>query len=231
MGGRVEQAGLSVAVVDDHEIVRESLAGLIVGIEGVRAVRTFACATEFLADPLQGWDAAVVDLVLPDVPGTMVLKQLATSRPAMVLVAITGHADARAVRRARDTGAVTCLSKASSTAELRVCLEAALRGAIVLDNATRVTLSNTTDGSISTPLSRREREVLDLLISGLTARQIGENLIISEATVRAHRHRIYQKLGVSSRREAAEVIEQAGNAGPSTRGARVEVADVARRSL
>jgi DNA-binding NarL/FixJ family response regulator len=198
----------NVVVLDDHEIVRDSLRCILESVPSVRTVTCVASGGELFELPDGSYDAVVVDLVLPDMPGTMVLRRLAGQDREVILVAITGHADAAALRRARDAGAITCLSKASSAYELRVCLEAALGGAVVLDSGSRMALANGSVHPKRTALSRREREVLDLIVEGLTARQIGEHLVISEATVRAHRHRIYQKLGVGSRREAAELLNR-----------------------
>ena len=200
----------NVVVVDDHELVRESLMTMIAGLEMVDSVSGAGCAAELLTIPADRYRAAVVDLVLPDIPGTTLLSRLSQGRPDLILIAITGHADTRAIRRAREAGAVTCLSKSSSLSELRLCMEAAIGGAVVLDSTTAYTLAHSPRNTQMAPLTRREREVLELIVAGLTARQIGEHLIISEATVRAHRHRIYQKLGVSSRREAAELFHGDG---------------------
>jgi DNA-binding NarL/FixJ family response regulator len=201
----------NVVVVDDHELVRESLMTMIAGLEMVDGVSGARCAGELLSMPADDYRGAVVDLVLPDIPGTTLLSRLAQDRPDLILIAITGHADTRAIRRAREAGAVTCLSKSSSLSELRLCMEAAFGGAVVLDSTTAYTLAHNPRNTQSAPLTRREREVLELIVAGLTARRIGENLIISEATVRAHRHRIYQKLGVGSRREAAELFHRDGD--------------------
>jgi DNA-binding NarL/FixJ family response regulator len=213
-GLRIISAGsagyLDVVVLDDHDIVRDAMCNLLADIPVVRSVREVATAAQlFDLDP-ETFNAAIVDLVLPDMPGTLVLRNLAQRTPATILIAITGYADARSITRARESGAVTCLSKSTAADELRLCLEAALRGAVLLDSSTREKISASPSSPEMSELTKRELDVLELIASGLTARQVGAQLIISEATVRAHRHRIYQKLGVSSRAEATLVWRNGG---------------------
>ncbi len=198
--------GIDVIVLDDHELVRQSLQAILSSIPSVRSVRGVSSAAELFLQPAGSYGAVVVDLVLPDMPGTSVLRKLSSEQPTTILMAITGHADPGTIRRAQECGPVTCLSKSSTSEELRICMHAALGGAVLLDSESRATLARGSVPAQMTPLSRRELQVLELLASGLSARQIGEQLIISEATVRAHRHRIYSKLGVNSRREAAELL-------------------------
>jgi DNA-binding NarL/FixJ family response regulator len=212
-----------VAVVDDHEFVRTRLCEIIDGIDGATSVGRFSTGHGLCEEPANAYDAALVDLHLPDIPGQLVLRRVRQTNPTATLIAITGYADAKTVRYAIEAGAVTCLSKSTSTSELRIYLQAALLGAVIIDPHTQQLVSqDCTRGEESRGcregLTVREMEVLALLARGVTARTTAEQLFISEATVRSHRNRIYQKLGLRSRSDATcayrrligdiEIVEQ-----------------------
>ncbi|MDB4891198.1 MAG: two component transcriptional regulator, LuxR family [Gemmatimonadetes bacterium] len=184
----------TVFVVDDDISVRESLE-LLLGCEGWNA-ETFASAREFLSRPrVHGPSCLVLDVSLPDLNGLDLQKRIAGDRADMPIIFITGHGDVPMTVRAMKAGAVEFLTKPFGDHVLL----SAVRHAIKTSDAA---LSHEAEmGALRqcyTTLSRREREVLRLVVAGLLNKQVGGELGISEITVKAHRGRVMRKMKANS---------------------------------
>ena len=189
-------------VVDDDISVRESLEGLLRSA-GWR-VETFVSAADFLAYPRTNVPCCLVlDVSLPDLNG-LELQQRLNSRHELPIVFITGHGDIPMSVRAMKAGAIEFLTKPFKADAL---LDA-VRGAIERSTAalSRETELKTLRESYAA-LSRREREVLELVVSGKLNKQVGGELGISEITVKAHRGRVMRKMKAGS---IADLVKMAG---------------------
>lgn len=200
-------------MVDDHEFVRLALCDIVRLLKDGVEVVPFSTGSAVCDEPAGSFDAAVVDLNLPDIPGPIVLRRLSRVQPALTLIAITGSAEPDTIRYALEAGAVTCLSKATGLQDLRVYLHAALLGAIIIDPHTQKTVSVPHPPTLCGPqrpnlLTERELQVLELLARGSTIKSIAEALFIGEATVRTHRHHIYSKLKIQTRLEAMQAYRE-----------------------
>ena len=200
-----------VFVVDDDISVRESLEGLLRSA-GWR-VETFVSAADFLAYPRTNVPCCLVlDVSLPDLNG-LELQQRLDDRRELPIVFITGHGDIPMSVRAMKAGAIEFLTKPFKADAL---LDA-VRGAIERSTAAlrRETELKTLRESYAA-LSRREREVLELVVSGKLNKQVGGELGISEITVKAHRGRVMRKMKAGS---IADLVKMAGklSAPPSSR--------------
>ena len=182
-----------VFVVDDDISVRESLE-LLIRTAGW-GVETFRSATDFLAYPRTDVPCCLVlDVSLPDLNG-LELQQRLDDRRELPIVFITGHGDIPMSVRAMKAGATEFLTKPFQDDAL---LDA-VRGAIERSTAalSRETELKTLRESYAA-LSRREREVMGLVVSGLLNKQVGGELGISEITVKAHRGRMMRKMKADS---------------------------------
>jgi len=191
-----------VFVVDDDISVRESLEGLLRSA-GWR-VETFVSAADFLAYPRTNVPCCLVlDVSLPDLNG-LELQQRLDDRRELPIVFITGHGDIPMSVRAMKAGAIEFLTKPFKAGAL---LDA-VRGAIERSTAAlrRETELKTLRESYAA-LSRREREVLELVVSGKLNKQVGGELGISEITVKAHRGRVMRKMKAGS---IADLVKMAG---------------------
>jgi FixJ family two-component response regulator len=183
-----------VFVVDDDISVRESLE-LLISHAGWQAA-IFSSARDFLAHPrARAPSCLVLDVHLPDLNGLDLQNRLAARGTDMPIIFITGYGDVPMTVRAMKAGAVEFLTKPFSE---NVLLEA-IRHAIDLSRTAlgREAELDTLRNDYAT-LSRREREVMALVVSGRLNKQIGAELGISEITVKAHRGRVMRKMKAGS---------------------------------
>ena len=182
-----------VFVVDDDVSVREALEALI-HLEGWQA-ETFASAEAFLSRPRVAVPSCLVlDVSLPDLNGLDLQKRLA-DRSDMPIIFITGYGDVPMTVQAMKAGAVEFLMKPFSDETLLSAIRQAIeRSRAALDQEEEMKALRDRYAS----LSRREREVLALVVIGKLNKQVGFELGISEITVKAHRGRVMSKMDAGS---------------------------------
>jgi len=183
-----------VFVVDDDVSVRESL-DMLVRTEGWRA-EIFASAGMFLAYPkISAPRCLLLDVSLPDINGLDLQRRVAEEHPDMPIIFITGYGDVPMSVTAMKAGAAEFLTKPFDN---DVLIEA-IRQALERSRAARSALSGlerlTDRYRLLTP---REREVMELVVSGLLNKQVGGKLGISEITVKAHRGSVMRKMEADS---------------------------------
>jgi FixJ family two-component response regulator len=183
-----------VFVVDDDESVRESLRGLIRSA-GLR-VETFASAQQFLAGPRANAPSCLVlDVHLPGLSGLDLQKRMAEGAIEIPIIFITGRGDIPMSVRAMKAGAVEFLTKPFHDHDL---LDA-IGQAIERDRVARrkhTEMMELRDRYES--LTPREREVMELVVSGLLNKQAAAELGINEGTVKVHRGQVMQKMRAES---------------------------------
>jgi FixJ family two-component response regulator len=186
----IETTTPTVFIVDDDISVRESLE-LLIGTEGWRP-QTFASAQSFLARPREvGPSCLILDVNLPDLNGLDLQDRVAAERLDMPIIFITGFGDVPMTVRAMKAGAVEFLTKPFGDAALLDAIRGALeRSQTVAGNEAEIQVFRDRYAS----LSRREREVMAGVVSGLMNKQVGGDLGISEITVKAHRGRMMRKM-------------------------------------
>jgi FixJ family two-component response regulator len=182
-----------VFVVDDDISVRESLE-LLIASAGWKP-ETFGSARDFLARPRVSVPCCLVlDVTMPGLSGLDLQQQL-TERVEMPIIFITGYGDVPMSVRAMKAGAVEFLTKPFNDEILLTAMRGALersRAALRRD-AEMATLRACYDS-----LTPREREVMQLVVSGLLNKQVGGELGISEITVKAHRGQVMRKMKADS---------------------------------
>jgi FixJ family two-component response regulator len=184
----------TVFVVDDDLSVRESLETRI-RVEGWRSA-TFASAQDFLAWPRAlAPSCLILDVSLPDLNGLDLQGMLAPDRADMPIIFITGYGDVPTTVRAMKAGATEFLTKPFDDEVLIQAIRKALeRSASLLAQETELHTLQLRHAS----LSRREREVMSLVVKGLLNKQVAAELGISEITVKAHRGQVMRKISATS---------------------------------
>ncbi len=193
---------ITVALVDDHAVVRGALRALLEGQEGLEVVGEagdLAAARELLAE--RAPQVLVLDVSLPDGMAVDHLAELKSLAPQTQLVLLTMERDPSFARRALDDGALAYLFKDAAHLELIEAVRSAARGEQYLPAAVSAGLAKGAGDGSDQPLSPREIEVLRLMALGHTNREIAELLDLSVRTVETHRSHIQQKLNLSSRPE------------------------------
>jgi FixJ family two-component response regulator len=182
-----------VFVVDAEASVRELLE-LLIQRAGWQS-EVFACAQGFLSRPrVLTPSCLILDVTLPDLNG-LDLQKLVADRIEMPVIFITAHADVSTAVRAMKAGAVEFLTKPFRDEVLLSSMQAAIeRSHAALRHEAQIQPLRERYAS----LSRREREVMALIVRGRLNKEVGSELGISEITVQAHRGRVMQKMGTDS---------------------------------
>ncbi len=194
---------VKVMLVDDHPVVREGLRGMIDAEPDLTVVGEAGSGGEAvaLAEALRP-DVILMDLRMPDVDGVTATERILAALPQTRIIVVTTYEADADILRAVEAGAAGYLLKDASRAELADAVRDAARGKTVLAPSVADRLVRFVRQPVSASLSSREIEVLALVAKGKTNADIGRDLHISEATVKTHLLRAFNKLGVSDRTAA-----------------------------
>jgi DNA-binding NarL/FixJ family response regulator len=199
-----------VLVVDDHPVVRHGVALMLGTHEGIDVVATASTADEAVAAVDEHRpDVVLMDLSMPGRGGASATAEIAASWPDVAVVVLTSFSDAERIVDALDSGAAGYLLKDSEPDDIVAAVRAAARGEAPLHpKAARVALDRRTAPTPAADLTERERDVLLLVVRGLTNGQIARRLGISERTVKGHLTHVFTRLGVGDRTSAALWAQQ-----------------------
>jgi NarL family two-component system response regulator LiaR len=196
---------IRVMLVDDHNVVRSGLATFLKAYDDLELVGEASNGLEAVdlchrSKP----DVILMDLMMPEMDGIAATRAILADYPEIKIIAMTSFEEEELVQGVLAAGAISYLLKNVTSDELAAAIRAASMGkstlspeaAKVLVQATRPTEQPWLE------LTKREMEVLNLVVQGQSNRQIADGLFISVATVKAHVSSILSKLQVSSRAEA-----------------------------
>ena len=202
---------IGVMIVDDHAMVRKGLAAFLKtepGIDLVGEARDGREAIEY-CDQLKP-NVILMDLIMPDLGGVAATRTIHQRWPNVQVIALTSFQEKELVQDALQAGAIGYLLKNVSGDELCEAIRQAYGGRPTLaPEAVQALIQPPSEAeSMAADLTRREQEVLALLVKGMSNPEIAARLVISRSTVKVHISSILSKLGVASRAEAISMAIQ-----------------------
>ena len=206
-----ESAPIRVLLVDDHAVVRSGLSAFLLAFDDLELVGEASDGEEAVRlcarlDP----DVVLMDLVMPGMDGAQATKAIRARCPQVQVVALTSFKENDLVQGALEAGAIGYLLKNVSADELADAIRKAHAGRVTLaPEAAEVLIQAARQPpQPGFDLTEREREVLALLVEGLSNPEIAQRLVVSRSTVKFHVSSILSKLGASNRTEAVSLAVQ-----------------------
>ncbi len=200
---------IRILIADDHKIVCDGLRALLEAEPEMEIVAQAANGREAvrLAQKLKP-DMVIMDVAMPELNGPEAVRQILAERPRMKVIALSMHADRRYVTGMLSAGASAYILKHCAFEELvraihtvrsgQFYLSPAIAGIVVNELAQAKAARSRAPRSDSKALTAREREVLQLIAEGHSARDIGQRLHLSVKTIETHRRQMMQKLDIHS---------------------------------
>ena len=207
--GERARTPIEVFVLDDHEIVRGGVRGLLQAEPDIEVIGEAGTASAALARiPALRPDVAVLDVRLPDGDGVAVCREVRSRMPEVACLMFTAFSDEQALLDSIMAGAAGYVTKQIRGSDLVGAVRLVASGQPLLDPGAASQLMARLRAQVErhdqlARLSAREREILELVGEGLTNRQIGERLFLAEKTVKHYTGRLYPKIGLEQRTQAA----------------------------
>jgi two-component system, NarL family, response regulator LiaR len=211
---------IRVLLVDDHAVVREGLRTFLELQEGIEVAGEAGNGVEALEQAeLLRPDVILMDLVMPKLDGVGAMRRLRTERPEARVVVLTSFLEDERLLPAMQAGAAGYLLKNTEPSELARAIRAAHAGEAIIDPTVAGRLVRALADrpcrrlADEERLTRREQEVLELIVGGRSNKRIALELGISEKTVKTHVGHVLAKLGVTDRTQAALLAVRDGLVG------------------
>jgi len=197
---------IKLILVDDHAIVRDGLKSLLKGNEEIEIIGEADCAEKFFELlKKEKPDLVLLDISLPDISGIEVAKKLHEKYPEIGALILSMYTDEDFILNAVKVGARGYLPKNSKKEELLTAIKTVYSGEEYFSNLVSKVVANSylkkikgENKNLLNLLTEREKEIMKLVVEGLTNQEIAQKLFISIRTVETHKTRILQKLGFKS---------------------------------
>jgi DNA-binding NarL/FixJ family response regulator len=205
---------LSLVLIEDHQALREGLE-LLLNREGLEVVGMAGTASEGreLIERLSP-DVSLIDIRLGEDSGIDLTRELIDADAARRVVLYTGSSDVELLISGLDSGARGYALKEGTPSELTYALNLVAQGGTYVDPRLRPALLSRPATQRMPSLSKREREIMDLLAKGYTGEQVAERLVLSSETVKTHIRNAMTKLEASTRVHAIAIALREGFISP-----------------
>ena len=208
---------IKTIIVDDHPVVRFGVKQMLSATDSIEVVAELDDA-EKLIETIREAEADIVllDLELENTTGEDALRMVREQAPDTKVIIYTSHDEEERIVQAAELGVDGYLLKGCGQRELVNAIESVSAGGIAIESSVagklmrHVNRRSSAEEKQTIRFSKRETQVLGLLSSGKTNREIGETLFISESTVKFHVHAILNKLDAGNRTEAVSIAAQLG---------------------
>jgi DNA-binding NarL/FixJ family response regulator len=204
-------------IVDDHPVTREGLRTLLElsGDAAVVVVGEAGSGEEAVEQVVQlEPDVVFMDVRMPGISGIEATKQIRKAHPGTKVILITIDESRGAISEAIQAGVSGYLLKDASADALVDAAKQAVEGRAVIHPQLTKTfieeVQHVEDAPTTTPLSKREREILQMVANGSTTKEVARDLGISPHTVKTHLERIFEKLGANDRAQAVAIAIRTG---------------------
>ncbi len=204
-------------IVDDHPVTREGLRTLLElsGDDAVIVVGEAGSGEEAVLQVVQlEPDVVFMDVRMPGISGIEATKQIRKANPATKVILITIDESRGAISEAIQAGVSGYLLKDASADALVDAAKQAVEGRAVIHPQLTKTfieeVQHADEAPTTTPLSKREREILQMVANGSTTKEVARDLGISPHTVKTHLERIFEKLGANDRAQAVAIAIRTG---------------------
>ena len=206
-----ETGQIRLMIVDDHRVVRSGLSAFLLAYDDLKLVGEASGgeqAVRLCAEVKP--DVVLMDLVMPGMDGIAATKAIREQCPRTQVIALTSFGDLERVQAALKAGAIGYLLKDVSDVELVAAVRNAAAGqpTLAADAQRALIQATTTPKPPGSDLTEREREVLALMVKGMSNDEIAEHLTVRPSTAKFHVSNILSKLGVTTRTEAVAMALQ-----------------------
>ena len=202
---------IRVMLADDHTMVRKGLGTFLKVfdyLELVGEAENGADAIKLCGEVLP--DVVLMDMIMPDMDGAAATALIRQKYPQVQILVLTSFKEGELIKKALEAGAIGYLLKDVSADDLAKAIRSAHAGRATLSPEAAQSLVETTNlpPAPGLDLTEREREVLVLMVEGLSNSQIAAKLGVSSSTIKSHVSNVLSKLGVTSRTEAVSIAHQ-----------------------
>jgi DNA-binding NarL/FixJ family response regulator len=207
---------ISVVIADDHAIFRRGLAELLCSEDGITLSGQAADGEEAMALILEKQpDIAILDITMPKLSGIDLAKKLSAKGLNTKVILLTMHKDSLTAARAIESGISGYVLKDNTYEELIYAVKTVMAGGVFITPSVAGGILKHKAGrtELATILTAREKEIMQLIVKGMTSHEIAEKLFISVKTVETHRSRIMSKLSVHKSIDLVKIAMESGLTG------------------
>lgn len=200
---------IQIALVDDHPAIMEGVKAILLNNPDVQIADCFGTGEAILNYlGLHPIDVVLLDIALPDINGIALCQEIKKKAPSTMVLVFSNHSERSIIMQAIQNGASGYLLKNTSPDELRSSIHDVLNGKLVFSKEVQEIISRPSKNELEGPprVTRREKQVIQLLSEGKTSLQIAEELSVSALTIDTHRRNLMQKFAVKN---TAELIKAA----------------------
>jgi two-component system, NarL family, nitrate/nitrite response regulator NarL len=201
---------IRIIIVDDHPVVLEGIESILRNMIDIELVGKAASAFDAIALLKEhSADVVITDINLPEISGIDLCKKISKEFPLVKVIAMSTFQDKAYISEMIQNGALAYLTKSASPDEIEKAIHAAMNNqmTISVSNYSSATLPSDSNAPI---ITRREKEVLQLIAEGHTNKEIADKLFVSQSTVDSHRKNLLAKFNAQN---TASLITHAAKAG------------------